>query len=180
MSLVDIMDAHPGVASWVQAIGTILAVLSGFGVLFLQNHMVRRDRKDDQKRFHLWVADLSVVALQGIEGLLEPMRSVEERRRQGEVFLETEFGAPFLAAARNQISSISPTMFGRPSASHLFVVLGAVLERVLKEAELASLAVSSGRSIDRHIKSIEAAQEEGVAVCVQLCTALGAVKSAPL
>jgi hypothetical protein len=173
MSLVAIMDAHEGVAAWVQAIGSILAIGSGFGALLFQNWLVRRREDADRNHFLAWVVTLSALLVQGIQEFLEQLRDIEARREAGEGFPNTEFRAPFLEAARVQIAAAQPMMFKNPLAAHSFLTLGAIIERVIKEAELAGPTLSVGRSIDQYIVSIRHAQEEAVACCTRLGSHLG-------
>lgn len=173
MNLVALMDAHPGMAAWVQAVGTILAVASGFAVIFLQNHLASREREADRDRFEKWAANLSLLVIQSIGELLRIMVDVERRRKGGEVFSNTEFGVPFLNVARDQISSASPAQFRNPTAAHMFVTLAAVIERALTEAEAAAPTLQRGGSIDHYIESVKAAGIEAGDLCAQLCSAIG-------
>jgi hypothetical protein len=168
MSLITLMDAHEGVAAWVQAVGSIVAIGSGFGALLFQNWLARRREDADRNQFLAWVVTLSALLVQGIQEFIEQLRDIEARREAGESFPNTEFRAPFLEAARVQIAATPPMMFKNPLAAHSFLTLGATLERVIKEAELAGPMLSVGRSIDQHIVSIKQAQDEAVACCTRL------------
>lgn len=173
MSLITFMDSHEGTAAWVQAVGSILAIGSGFAALLFQNWLARRREDIDRNRFLAWVVTLSALLVQGIQEFLEQLRAIEARREAGESFPNTEFRAPFLEAARAQIAATSPTMFKNPLAAHSFLTLGATVERVIKEAELAGPTLSVGRSIEQYIVSINHAQEEAVACCARLGSHLG-------
>ncbi|MBV9882154.1 MAG: hypothetical protein JO276_04020 [Sphingomonadaceae bacterium] len=176
MNLVVLMDAHPGLAAWVQAVGTILAVASGFAVIFLQNHLARREREADRDRFEKWAANLSLLVIQSIGELLRIMVDVERRRKSGEVFSNTEFGVPFLGVARDQILSAPPTQFRNPMAAHMFITLAAIVERALTEAEAAAPMLQRGGSINHYIESVGAAGIEAGELCTQLCAMIGYLK----
>jgi hypothetical protein len=62
------IEAHPGLAAWVQAIGAILAIIVAFLVVFLQQRLERRAAASERRARAIGLAILlhtDLVALQG-------------------------------------------------------------------------------------------------------------------
>jgi hypothetical protein len=167
------MDVHPGVAAWAQAVGTVLAVLSGFAVLFIQNSIARRADRRNQGKFHTWAVNHSALVVRAIRIWMVQLVLIEKQREGGKDFSGTDFGAPFLSAARDQISNAPPERFENPQAAHLFMTLGTIIEMVLKETQLAAATVSHGHSIGRYVASIHNALSQAEEINSKLCEKIG-------